>query len=31
MPTNEVANASVGVKAVVANSLSSQLSSGQDL
>ena len=31
MPTNEVANASVGVKAVVANSLSSQLSAGQDL
>ena len=31
MPTNEVANASVGVKAVVDNSLSSQLSAGQDL
>ena len=31
MPTNEVANASVGVKAVVANSLSSQLSAGQGL
>ena len=31
MPTNEVANASVGVKAVVAHSLSSQLSAGQDL
>ena len=31
MPTNEVANASVGVKAVVANSVSSQLSAGQDL
>ena len=31
MPTNEVASASVGVKEAVANSLSSQLSAGQDL